>query len=387
MKNVNRAALDQWMQPLFGGDTVRNESVMFIDKGDIKELLYPIDKILSVTSYDCTKTYVEGVDYEVVDGKLKATENTTMPIITGEVYYNYTSPEPEVRIQVDGKDLFWGEYMTQPYQVNVTYTHSTAWEGYAQACRRDVFDAFIKKLEAGEDVTVLFCGDSITYGANSSWLADDSPKVYPYTLLFTHALADLYGYTVRYEDYSFLELPIFETCPRVPTEHYVAGTRGTITYVNTAMGGWATFHGVEHKQLHLCEPVAAHGCDLLVLAFGMNDIIVDPTVYTREMIDTVLAIKPDAAVAVVSTMVPNPTSNWDNAQRHQEPYLLDLAEQMRGEGKQVAVACMTSVSNAILKKKTFNDYTGNNINHPNDFMCRLYAQTLLQTVIGYENMQ
>ena len=387
MKNtpaLRLASLNHWMQPIFGGDTVRSESVMFIDKGDVKGLLYPINEILSVTSYDCTKTYVEGEDYELVDGKIRATEKTSMPCITSEVYYDYPS---DVRIEVDGKRLFWGEYMIQPYQVNVTYTHKTAWDGYAQVCRRDVYDTFLQKLEAGEDVTVFFCGDSITYGANSSWHVNESPYLYPYTVLFTHALADLYGYTVHYEDYSHLELPVFETATRVPVEDYVAGNRGTITYVNTAMGGWSSPNGVEFMQTHLCEPVARHGCDLLVLAFGMNDIIVDPTAYIRKMMDGVLAIAPAAAVALISTMVPNPTSNWDNEQRFQEPYLLELAEQLRGEGKQVAVACMTSLSNSILEKKTFNDYTGNNINHPNDFFSRVYAQTLLQTVIGYENMQ
>ena len=47
---------------------------------------------------------------------------------------------------------------------------------------------------------------------------------------------------------------------------------------------------------------------------------------------------------------------------------------------------MTSVSQAILKHKDFHDYSGNNINHPNDYFVRVYAQTLLQTVVGYENM-
>jgi hypothetical protein len=47
---------------------------------------------------------------------------------------------------------------------------------------------------------------------------------------------------------------------------------------------------------------------------------------------------------------------------------------------------VTSVSKAILERKDFQDTTGNNINHPNDYFYRMYAQTLLQTLIGYENM-
>ena len=40
----------------------------------------------------------------------------------------------------------------------------------------------------------------------------------------------------------------------------------------------------------------------------------------------------------------------------------------------------------IVGKKRFRDYTGNNINHPNDFMSRLYAQVMVETVFGYENL-
>ena len=31
-------------------------------------------------------------------------------------------------------------------------------------------------------------------------------------------------------------------------------------------------------------------------------------------------------------------------------------------------------------------YAGNNINHPNDFWARLYANTLFETLVGYENL-
>ena len=66
--------------------------------------------------------------------------------------------------------------------------------------------------------------------------------------------------------------------------------------------------------------------------------------------------------------------------------LLDLAAEYRAAGVDCAVSCMTSTSEAVLTRKDFHDYSGNNINHPNDFFARIYAQTLLQCVIGYENL-
>jgi hypothetical protein len=41
---------------------------------------------------------------------------------------------------------------------------------------------------------------------------------------------------------------------------------------------------------------------------------------------------------------------------------------------------MTAVHGSLLSKKSYADMTGNNINHPNDYLARVYAQTLLTTV-------
>ena len=72
--------LNELMQPIFGGTTVKNETVMFLDKGDVKELLYPISSVTSVTSYDGSKVYVEGVDY-VIDTPMM--EWRLFPVIWG----------------------------------------------------------------------------------------------------------------------------------------------------------------------------------------------------------------------------------------------------------------------------------------------------------------
>ena len=66
---------------------------------------------------------------------------------------------------------------------------------------------------------------------------------------------------------------------------------------------------------------------------------------------------------------------------------MSLAEQYRENGVPCATVQMTSVSKAVLEHKEFVDYTGNNINHPNDFFIRIYANSLLQSVIGYDNLK
>ena len=98
-------------------------------------------------------------------------------------------------------------------------------------------------------------------------------------------------------------------------------------------------------------------------------------------------MSPDSSIVLLSTMVPNPDGvNWYGNQDKQEEQLKTLAEEYRGRGVACGVCCMTSTSLDVLKYKDFHDYSGNNINHPNDYFVRIYAQTLLQLVVGYENM-
>ena len=247
----------------------------------------------------------------------------------------------------------------------------------------ETYQNFVKKLQAGEDVTVFFYGDSITSGCSASWLFDYAPYQPSYPMLFVQALADLFDYTVHYVS--------LDIAMRVPAEDYVAGTRGTITYVNTAVGGWTSADGVQNLENFVVNKVRTYGCDLLVLAYGMNDGYSAPTATKaniKAMADAVLGIKPEASLLLVSTMVPNPeaTNGWYGNQPQQEQYLISLAKTYRNKGVACEVARMTAVSLDVLKHKEHKDYSGNNINHPNDFFNRVYAQTLLQALIGYENM-
>ncbi len=372
------------IQNVFSGDHVKNETVMFIDKGDTKELLYKIDKVISVTSYNGKKTYVEGSDYEVVDGKLRITEDSKIPCITSKKYY---SGDGTLVIDVDGvrKSVYWGEgtVMTN-YQVNVEYTHSDTWNGYKQKCFAGIYEKLYKKLEAGEDVTILFYGDSCTYGAASSFAYGYSPNQYSYALLVTNALADIFGYTVHYE-----KTKLSGTGP-VPRKDYAPGDRGTITYVNTSVGGWTTRDGVNNFDKHAKPFIEKYGCDLFVVDLGGNDGGLSPEATADNdamIIDKVRDLAPDAGFIIMSTLLNRPGSNWAGNDALQEPYLVELSEKLRAEGVPCAVCGITSMTASVLEHIKFEDFSGNNINHPNDFWARLYANTLFETLVGYENLE
>lgn len=388
--------LSEEMQYLFAGDTVKNESVMFLDYGDEKKLMFKADEIISVTSYGGQITYTEGVDYELVDGKIRILEGSSIPCITRAVFYNNETNSSTLTTKYNGEKYYtyWGEgtTMTQ-WQVNVTYKHSDSWDKFTQDSNIDIYKSFLDKLAAGEDVTIVFYGDSITRGANSSFFVNTDPYQYSYPMLFTYTLADLFGYTVTH-GYTWMN-KTFGAEDEKPHElitDYVAGDRGKITLVNASVGGWASGGAAENCQAYVLDHTAYYGCDLFIYAFGMNDAGTGSKNFQTNMkkvVDAVVEKHPETSVMLVSTMVPNinAVGGWyGNQPTFEEPMIASAASYTRGDIP-CAVACVTSMSLAILENKDFHDYAANNINHPNDFFSRVYAQTLFQTLIGYENLK
>ena len=109
--DISEDSLSDVMKNMFSdGKYMKNETLFFIDKGDTKRLIYPATKIVSVTSYDGSVTYQEGVDYILTeDGKLQVTENSSIPCITSEVYYNHSQQTISINHNGETKWIYWGE--------------------------------------------------------------------------------------------------------------------------------------------------------------------------------------------------------------------------------------------------------------------------------------
>ena len=392
--------LDSYMSPIWSGKVIHNETVMFVGIDDKASLLYDADRILSVRSYDLSIEYVQGVDYDYVDGKLVLLEGTRIPYVPLETYYSVLDPQyPYLSTMYNGQvtqTMFGdGTTMTQ-WQVAVTYKHSDTWEGKVVESYEDRFASFINKLENGEDVTVFFYGDSITTGATSS--QSRAPYAPSYPRMFVQYVAKQYGYTVKYVDsYSNDMLTNGKPGGGGAHEDTVFGTNGTITYINTAVGGWSTQQGVDNLKNYVLNYINAFGCDLFVLAFGMNNGGSEASAvvqYMRQIVQGVVRSAPNTGVVLVSTMIPNPEAVRNPADKYFcngnqytfEEKMYPLAD---GLNKTLdggcAVAPMTSVSQYIHSQKRYRDTTGNNVNHPSDFLARTYAQVIYQTVFGYEN--
>ena len=91
----------------------------------------------------------------------------------------------------------------------------------------------------------------------------------------------------------------------------------------------------------------------------------------RSIIDTIRASNPDCEFIVVTPMVANVNSGYLSTQGQFSVAL----EPLSGEG--VAFVDMFTVHSDILKRKDFSATSGNHINHPNDWLIRVYAMNLI----------
>lgn len=80
-------------------------------------------------------------------------------------------------------------------------------------------------------------------------------------------------------------------------------------------------------------------------------------------------------------MNPNPKIGWDINQKYQGQWLKEIAAE-----KGCAVVDFYAIHKNILKYKNFVSTSGNNINHPNDWLIRVYAQNILASMLDYDKL-
>ena len=137
------------------------------------------------------------------------------------------------------------------------------------------------------------------------------------------------------------------------------------------------------------------GFDFVMIGFGMNDgtLNVAPAAFTdniERMIDGIRLHSPDADFAVLGCFIPNPSSVFFGIQSSYIEPVRTLTAQKNGEKSGCTYVGMYDISAAILGNKQqgetvfddryiYIDISGNYTNHPNDFMVRLYAGSVLET--------
>lgn len=345
---------EQDMLPVWEGDTVYHESVAFYpepESGKIAPapLLYRPEKILSVFSSDFSRKYREGEDYILDGGRIRLTEESEIPVWEYDEFYRKepdtipisSAAAPGRYIRVEGSGIYASR------QAAVTYRKcgDSVWSGPVPEYCGGRLWRVTEKLTKKQPITIVYYGDSIMTGCDASGKYGRSPNMPIFPDLVTQSLKKHYG----------LE---------------------EISAFNTAVGGKTSQWGLEELK----ERVIDKRPDLVVVGFGMNDSgsVDEYELNNRLIAERTREICPDTEFLFVSTTLPNQDCvGWCRLQPEYQKGLEHLVNTMPG----TALVRMTDMHRYLLSAKRFWDMTGNGVNHPNDFLARVYAQTIAAALI------
>ncbi len=361
---------------LWEGDTVYAETVTLYEGRNEISLAYPIDNVISVRSYDLQSNYTYGIDYTVNDGKLVITADTSIPVCDNSEYDITNILQPGTS-RLDYDAITYWKNQQYKYQIAVTYTHSKSWGNNSlyevkPEGKLSKLSNLYEKLKNGEEVDVVFYGDSTTLGWNASGL-DEMSLAYnggkdASSLNSTHAtMHGVFGLS-SVPDWAC------DTWAHQVVNNLAKEFGTKVNIINKAVGSSDSAWGSATQNMDFLldglEP------DLMVIAYGGND-----REYSSEtmntnittIIDYVRAKTPDCDVVVPSTFKRGyPETGTGNLANHEVGYY-QLEENI---DNLVVVPVHSYTESLMTTVKEHFDYTANGYNHMNDFGQRLYASVI-----------
>ncbi len=351
---------EQMTTPFWLTDTMYNETICFHQQkdGTVKgtTVFTPVE-IVSLTDYTLKKTYKEGTDF-IWDGTtntITLPEGSPIKFFTEKELKGYDEKGKQLEafsgtFDAKGRSrlanaLFCNSEYLYGRQYAITYKYSFgSWTGPLTEFQGDVLPKTTAKLKNGEDIKVTFFGDSIFAGAEASAYLGHAPGQPVMATLFKKAIEAYYSVKVSIN--------------------------------NPSIGGLSSKDLMDH--IGDITKSSKRIPDLVFIGFGMND---QTTVNTgnnaQKVIDEVLKVNPDCEFVLVTTMKPNPDSGMLQGQ----PRIPSLYKPLLKQG--VGYVDMYGMHTAILETKDYVSTSGNNVNHPNDWLIRIYVMNLCAALIDY----
>jgi len=339
----NYIDLNRYSVPFWKADTIRDEISQVINANGISKgtLLFKAKKVLSVKAANYTKVYKQGTDWAYNEGMLKIKSGSSIPFIKKEdLVYNTDKPGWSMTGKTPGTFVLFSEStFFNTMQIAVTYIpqHGQLWKGPVPVFAAKNLPHTLLKLTDKDNLKVVFYGNSIETGCNSSGFQNSAPYMPSWPELIIYNLRKAYGEQV--------------------------------SFANPSVGGKLAEWGKDEAAVR----VVSQKPDLVIIGFGMNDgsAKITPDKYREDIksiIDATIAQNPNAEFILIAPMLPNPDAIQSGLQGLYKAELDKLCK------KGIIVADLTGVHRELLKHKTYQDMTGNNVNHPNDYLARWYAQ-------------
>lgn len=333
--------------------TVRGESALFTGPGAVR-LLFPAQEILKVYNPVLNEVYQPQVHYTHTPGTpfiYPVPGSGICGLFDGGIFPDpatakvYPSPNANaIPGGPDGKLLLFGEgSFFAEKQIVVDYR---AVEGSSfprlPVLRPGQLPRTCARLKAWDGTlkcTVI--GDSISAGFNATEFVKTPPYEPPYFIQFVRALREKFG-------------------------TFVSASNCAVN----GSGSRAAFN-ITSQWL---EPEI----DLLVIAYGMNDLSGMEADEFREAIRAIIKAKnarhPETEFLLVAPMMRNPL--WGKDVSEKSAAFAAALHTLAAEN--CAVADCYWLWKKVTEVKSFYDITGNGVNHPNDYGHKLYARTLTE---------
>lgn len=336
------------VSPVWKEGITYNESVLPLEdeSGNIPPigLLYDAQEIIAVRSSPLDTVYEYGKDYLLENGELIIIPSGRIKTMKYSDYFFEEKGERSAFRAARGGYIYFSEGADMHLrQIAVTYRHNGKMQ-CIPPCKKTLLPKTTEKLVSGKPLKIHIHGDSISTGANSSGVIGSAPFLPAWYDMAVDCLKETYRNT-------------------------------DITLTDTAVGGTVSEWGAE-----TAADAARNNPDLAIIGFGMNDGSGRvPAEKFGENISSIIktfrTANKDCEFILISTILANKeVEGFYGLQEDYLPVLLSM------EGAGTAVADMTTVHRALLSRKSYHDMTGNNVNHPNDFLARVYAQIILATM-------
>ena len=386
---------ERQIMPFWQSDVIYNEPVLLLEEsaGGIasgKLMQNPLE-IYSVRDYSLKREWKRGVDWEYQNGKIVRLANSDIPYFTAENMHgrdlmrrSYGENGEIIRTPfevqapwfqtVSGEDtvIYTETPLIFEYQIFVTYRfRQSEYTGPVQSYQGDKLPLLEKKIRKGEPIRMLLLGDSISCGGCSSTNLNSEPFLKDWYNLFADAVARKSGASVHMDN------------------SYSVG--GQIS--DWSLGSSGEMHGSVNLN-RAQAAVLKENPDLVLIGWGMNDgTWHDNPATLREnilkIIDSITFVSDrQLEFIVIGTCMPNDNGAcyvMDNGVRkplygHQPTYSASLKE-MCDELDHVAFVDAGEIHRYAIGNKKYEDMTVNDVNHPNDFVIRMYAMNLASAVL------
>lgn len=336
---------EQLMTPIWDTEIIYDESLTLVKQNGIATapLLFRPTEVLSVTSANKIVDYVEGRDWGIKGNIFYLTEGSRIFAFEEKALIFNENRKDKSFETVDGRySLFQEGHFFHDRQICITYRKAKEKLEFTPEFCGNLLPKTMSKLLNKEPLRVVLYGDSIAAGANSSGITLTTPFLPRWGNLFVESLK----------------------------RHYDT----KIELSNTSVGCTDSYWGVKNAQRRVGEYIP----DLAIIAFGMNDRD-EGKVFgenIKEIMGIISRMSPDTEFILCATTIPN--KSVKGFYYHQDEYA-DVLHELECEG--IAVADFYHMQECLLDKKRFIDMTGNNLNHPNDFLIRCHAQLLSAMLI------